>query len=181
MIENQIRYGLFFLRHGESESNVNDTFSGSKDDALLTSKGEEQARQAGEQLRSRNITIARIIASPLLRTQRTAKIVAEIIGFDPLAIETDSRFAEYDMGALTGRPRTDVTSAQLIAAEGAEDPHAFMARVGNALTDLEGRDGSTLIVSHAGVGRIIRCLKEGIDPVTFYDLPAYSNATIIEL
>lgn len=68
---------LYFLRHGESESNVRDTFSGMKDDALLLTAG-----------------------------------------FDPAAIETDARLAEYDMGALTGQPRTSVASAQLIAAEG---------------------------------------------------------------
>jgi broad specificity phosphatase PhoE len=172
---------IYFLRHGESLSNVKDTFSGLKDDASLTPKGEAQARVAGEGLKSSGIRIDRIIASSLIRAQKTAHLVSGAIGFDASRIETDSRFGEYDMGELTGKPRVSVTSAQLIAAAGAEDPHLFMQRVGRALTDLENYGGNVLVVSHAGVGRIIRCHKEGLDPTGFYDLPAYPNATVVPL
>ena len=172
---------ILYLRHGESASNVADTFSGMKDDAPLTPKGEGQARQAGKELADSGIKVDRIIASPLSRAQRTAQLTAEAIGFNPSEIETDERLAEYDMGDLTGKPRTDVTSAQLIAAQGAEDPVSFMMRTSSVLKDLEGFEGTVLLVAHAGVGRIIRCYEEGLDPAGFYGLPAYPNATIIEL
>ena len=175
------RKNRLFLRHGESDSNVANTFSGSKDDAPLTTKGEGQAAQAGKKLLADGVMIDRIIASPLQRTRRTAHIIANVIGFDVKAIEIEPRLAEYDMGELTGKPRTKVTSAQLIAAPGAEDPQVFMARVSEALAELEEYPGTILIVSHAGVGRIIRCSKEGLDPASFYDLPAYPNATVVEL
>lgn len=172
---------LYFLRHGQSVSNVAETFSGLKDDTPLTAKGEEQAVSAGESLKSSGIKIDRIVASSLARAQKTAHVVAAAIGFDVSRIETDPRLAEYDMGELTGKPRTDVTSAQMTAAEGAEEPYLFMQRVNLALEDLKSSGGSVLVVSHAGVGRIIRCLNEGLDPALFYDLPAYPNATVVSL
>jgi broad specificity phosphatase PhoE len=172
---------IYFLRHGQSVSNVNDTFSGLKDDTTLTLKGEAQAVLAGEGLKSSEIRIDRFVASPLNRAQKTARLVSDVIGFDAKNIETDPRFGEYDMGELTGKPRTSVTSAQLIAAKGAEDPRQFMQRVGDALKELENSEGNILVVSHAGVGRIIRCYKEGIDPTGFYDLPAYPNAMVVPL
>jgi broad specificity phosphatase PhoE len=38
-----------------------------------------------------------------------------------------------------------------------------------------------LIVSHAGVGRMIETIKYGKDPKLFYDIPAYPNASINEV
>lgn len=41
--------------------------------------------------------------------------------------------------------------------------------------------GNTLIVSHAGVGRIIECARIGRPLSEFYDIPEYPNATVVEL
>jgi 2,3-bisphosphoglycerate-dependent phosphoglycerate mutase len=169
---------LLFLRHGQSYSNVANTFSGCRDNTELTPEGEQQARQAGEKLKAEGVTIDHIIVSSLGRAQKTAHIVADSIGFDQERIVTDPRLGEYDTGEMTGKLRTGVTSAELISAPGAEDPIQFQERVKAALADAKELEGTVLLVSHAGVGRMIQAIKQGIDPHQFYDLPPYPNAEI---
>ena len=172
---------IYYLRPGQSQANISDTFSGQQDDTPLTAEGEAQALRAGEKLKADNIVIDRIVCSPLIRTQKTASIVAEAIGFNTEDIEIDQRLTEYDMGEFTGKPRTAVTSAELIAGKGAESPHLFMKRVIAALTELEREPGTILIVAHAAVGNIITCYKNNLDPDTFYDLPPHPNGECVLL
>lgn len=172
---------LLFLRHGESTSNVTNTFSGMRDNAALTAQGEAQAQAAGESLNAMTIKVDRIISSPLDRAHRTAQIVAQVIGMDPETIRTDIRLAEYDTGSMTGHTRKEITSAELISAPGAEDPDHFRNRVVEAVNEILTQPGTTLIVSHAGVGKMIQAVRQHIEPDEFYDIPQYPNATIIKL
>ncbi len=94
---------IYFLRHGESQANVDDVFAGQMDDSPLTTLGLQQARQAASDIGS--LRVDRIISSSLQRTRKTAGVVASIIGFDPAKVEIDDRITEYDMGVLTGKPR----------------------------------------------------------------------------
>ena len=93
----------------------------------------------------------------------------------------DSRLAEYDLGLLTGRPRHAITSAELVSADEAEDPEAFMRRVTEAIHEYADMPGNTLIVSHAGVGRIFECARISKPLQEFYDIPGYPNASVVEL
>jgi len=170
---------IYFLRHGESKANVDGVFAGQLDDSPLSDVGIEQAKVAARQLQS--LQFDRIIASKLIRTRQTAEIVAEVIAFDPTKIEYDDRILEYDMGSLTGTPNRKVTSLELISAEGAEDVKRFQDRVVSFLQDYKDSPQNILLVSHAGVGRIIECSKNGLDPTTFYDLASYPNAHAVEL
>lgn len=170
---------IYFLRHGESKANVEGLFAGQKEDSALSDTGAEQAVTAAQELRNKKFV--RIIASKLIRTSQTAEIVAKVIGFDPSKIEYDDRILEYDMGSLTGTPIRKVTSDELVSAEGAEDAAHFQARVISFLKEHKDLPEDILLVSHAGVGRIIECTKQGLDPRTFYDLPPYPNAHAVVL
>jgi len=171
---------IYFLRHGESIANVNNVFAGQKDDTPLTEHGRLQARDAAKEIQS-TIKINRIIASPLVRTKETAEIIANVIEFPIKNIEFDKRIVEYDMGEITGSPIRKVTSKELTSAKGAEDPSRFQDRVLNLLKELDLHQGNILIVSHAGVGRIIEAYKRQIDPLEFYDIEPYPNAHITKL
>ncbi len=115
---------IYFIRHGESEANLREVFAGQKDDSALTEKGREQAREAGNKIKSLGLNIDIIVSSPLIRAFDTAKIVAQIIGYSK-EIVIDGRITEYDMGILTGTPGHQITSKALVSAENAEDPEAF--------------------------------------------------------
>ncbi|MEU6085757.1 bifunctional RNase H/acid phosphatase [Streptomyces sp. NPDC047085] len=90
---------LVLLRHGETPLTPQKRFSGSGGtNPSLSDAGREQARRVAEALAKRG-TIQAIVASPLARTQETARIVAARLGLD-VTIEEGLR--ETDFGAWEG-------------------------------------------------------------------------------
>lgn len=172
---------IYFIRHGQCEANLNDVFAGQRNDSPLTEKGRAEARAAGEHVKELGLTIDRMICSPMSRTKDTAMIVAEVIGFDPAKFEFDRRIIEYDMGDLSGQPHKHLKSADVVSAQGAEDPTAFQARALDALKEYNVFEGTVLLVSHAGVGRIIEATREDIDPKEFYNIAPYPNGCVTVL
>ncbi len=170
---------VLYVRHGQSETNLRGVFAGGADDTPLTDLGRDQAKQAGAELKNKSID--HIIASPLSRTLETAQIIASQIGFDPKKIQIDPRLKEYDVGSGNGMKAEGMTAAEMVALPGAEDPGAAAGRIKSALLDIDKQQGTTLIVAHGGVGRIIECLRTNQDPAGFYDLPGYPNAHAVEL
>jgi len=124
---------------------------------------------------------SRIISSPLKRTRETSEIIAETIDFDLTKIKYDQRLAEYDMGEISGTSHHQITAEELISSEGAEDTKKFQDRVIEALNDYKDMSGNILVVSSAGVGRIIESHKQDLDTNSFYDLKPYPNGHIIKL
>ncbi len=169
---------IYFVRHGESEANVRRTFAGQRNNSPLTELGRQQAEQAALDLLNHNFEIDRIITSPLARSRETAEIIAKQAKLS-VRVEIDERIAEYDMGELTGTAYHKITSEELAASVGAENPHVFQDRVHNLLNELAQKEDNVLIVSHAGVGRIIEVTKKNLDPNSFYDLAPLPNAKII--
>lgn len=161
---------IFFVRHGESVANTKGIFAGQKENSPLTAKGREQAKQAALDLLNKKIKPKKVIVSPLVRAYETAQIIIQ-----------HANLQKYDMGALTGTPYRKITSKELVFAENAEDPQKFMNRVHNLLEELMDTNETCLIVSHAGVGRIIEARKKGLPAATFYDLDPLPNAQVVEL
>lgn len=172
---------IYFIRHGESEANARKVFAGQKDDSVLTEKGKQQARATAKEIITEGIKIDRIITSPLKRASETAEIVAKEIGFDASNILIENRIIEYDMGSLSGTPWHTISSTVLVDAENAEDPKMFRDRVCACVEELSKLPENILLVSHAGVGRILETVKEGIDAKLFYNLPGYKNASITKI
>ncbi len=86
------------VRHAQAESNAKNTWDFMGDpNNHLTDIGKDQAMQAGQQLQGQTVDV--IIASPILRVQETAKIIAEQIGYDPEKIITDKRVIEWQVGS----------------------------------------------------------------------------------
>ncbi len=172
---------IYFVRHGESEANQRGVFAGQKDDSTLTEKGKEQAFATAQEIKIENLKIDRIIASPLKRTKETAEIIAKEIGFETQKISFDDRIIEYDMGSLTGTPIQKISSFVLISAENAEDVDDFRNRILNFIKEYSKINENILIVSHAGVGRLLETIKENMDAKLFYDLPAYHNGSVTKI
>lgn len=171
---------IYFLRHGESIANVNKVFAGQEDDTPLSELGKLQAKTAAQEI-EQTTKINKIIASPLVRARETAEIVASEIHYPIEDIEIDKRIAEYDMGEITGSPIRKVTSQELVSAKGAENTVDFQNRVIELLKQLKSYKGNVLVVSHAGVGRIIQAYQRNMNTDDFYDLPAYPNAHMVEI
>jgi 2,3-bisphosphoglycerate-dependent phosphoglycerate mutase len=92
---------LVLVRHGESEWNKLNLFTGWKDPDL-SSKGVAEAREAGRLLKAEGFTFDVAFTSVLKRAQRTLDIILEEIGQTELAIHKDQRLNERDYGDLSG-------------------------------------------------------------------------------
>lgn len=172
---------IYFVRHGESEANQRGVFAGQKEDSVLSEKGREQALITAKEIENENLRIDKIISSPLKRTKETAEIIAKEIGFHFSDITVDNRITEYDMGSLTGTPIHKISSIALISAENAENVDDFRSRVVDCIKELSKIQENILIVSHAGVGRILETIRENMEAKLFYDLPAYPNASVTKI
>ncbi len=94
---------LVLLRHGQSEWNLANKFTGFHD-VDLTEKGEEEAKKAGELIKDAGIEFDQIYTSTQTRAKRTARIALEAAGQLSKVgkiIEHDD-LRERDYGDLTG-------------------------------------------------------------------------------
>ncbi len=87
---------IFLCRHGESEYNAKRIIQGHID-TDLTPRGIVQARLAGEELKK--LPIEKIYTSDLRRAYRTAYIIGDVLGLEPVI---DSRLREMHFGEWEG-------------------------------------------------------------------------------
>jgi phosphoglycerate mutase, BPG-dependent, family 1 len=90
---------LILLRHGESQWNLENRFTGWTD-VPLSPKGEQEAREAGQKLKSYKFDVA--YTSVLKRAIDTLNIVLKIIGQEKIPISYDKALNERHYGALQG-------------------------------------------------------------------------------
>ena len=90
---------LVLLRHGESQWNLENRFTGWVD-VPLSPKGIEEAKQAGEKLRG--FSFDRAFTSVLTRANETLRFVLEAIGQTTIPIEKDKALNERMYGDLQG-------------------------------------------------------------------------------
>jgi 2,3-bisphosphoglycerate-dependent phosphoglycerate mutase len=91
---------LILLRHGQSQWNLENRFTGWVD-VPLTPKGEEEARSAGRLISNLKMEWPQAHTSRLKRAQRTLEIVLEEIQFQPQTWK-DSALNERHYGNLQG-------------------------------------------------------------------------------
>jgi 2,3-bisphosphoglycerate-dependent phosphoglycerate mutase len=95
---------LVLLRHGESQWNLENRFTGWVD-VPLSSKGEQEAKAAGRKLAG--ITFDRAYTSVLKRAIDTLAIVLEVIGQSNIPVEKDKALNERMYGELQGLNKTE--------------------------------------------------------------------------
>jgi 2,3-bisphosphoglycerate-dependent phosphoglycerate mutase len=94
------------VRHGQSEWNLKNLFTGWKD-VDLTALGIEEAHEAGRKLKARGLTFDVAFTSKLIRAQRTLDIMLEELGQSGLETIEDEALNERDYGDLTGLNKDD--------------------------------------------------------------------------
>lgn len=154
---------IWFLRHGQTEWNLEGRLQGRKD-SPLTGLGRAQA---GHQARILSDMLEQVaqgpggcFASPLGRAQETARIALAGRGF-----VTDPRLSEIAAGAWEGRLRAEVATGEgdlflYAGAPGGEGLDALQARVAAFLADLT---GPSVVVSHGLLGKVLRGQACGLD------------------
>jgi 2,3-bisphosphoglycerate-dependent phosphoglycerate mutase len=105
---------LVLLRHGQSQWNLEDRFTGWVD-VDLTPAGEAEARRGGELMAAAGLAFDRAFASVLTRAIRTADLALAAAGQLWIPMEKDWRLNERHYGGLTG-----LNKAETAARHGAE-------------------------------------------------------------
>ncbi len=96
-----VMHKLVLIRHGQSQWNLENRFSGWAD-VDLTSQGVTEAREAGELLRREGYTFDVAHTSVLKRAARTLWHVQDAMDLMWLPVHTDWRLNERHYGGLTG-------------------------------------------------------------------------------
>ena len=98
---------LVLVRHGQSEWNLANLFTGWRD-VDLTEAGVEEARRAGRLLQDRGFTFDVAYTSALVRAQRTLDVILkELGGHEGLEMYRDQALNERDYGDLVGLNKDD--------------------------------------------------------------------------
>src|SRR6185312_1601979 len=97
---------LVLVRHGQSEWNLKNLFTGWKDPDL-TEQGIAEAKDAGRKLKAQGLTFDVAFTSDLTRAQHTLKLMLAEIGQTGLPTTEDLALNERDYGDLSGLNKDD--------------------------------------------------------------------------
>ena len=100
---------LVLIRHGQSQWNLDNRFSGWAD-VDLTAQGVDEAREAGELLKREGYAFDVAHTSVLKRAVRTLWHVQEAMGLMWLPVHTDWRLNERHYGGLTGLNKAETAA-----------------------------------------------------------------------
>lgn len=147
---------FFFLRHGQTDWNVQGRFQGHSD-IPLNATGLAQAESAAAALEGCGVDL--IVASPLIRARKTAEIVAHRLGKTPVF---DDELMERRFGRFEGLVVNEVKASfgltpneRLVQhlPDNAEQWHETRARTVKVLSKwlTQRPDATILFVSHSGL------------------------------
>ena len=97
---------LVLVRHGQSEWNLKNLFTGWRD-VDLTDKGVEEAQAAGRKLKAEGLSFDVCFTSVLKRAQRTLDLMLAELGQANLPVTRDQALNERDYGDLSGLNKDD--------------------------------------------------------------------------
>ena len=92
---------LVLVRHGQSEWNEKNLFTGWKD-PQLTQKGVDEAINAGNELKQAGYSFDKMFTSDLFRAQETGRIILEQMGTPSIITIKDQCLNERNYGDLAG-------------------------------------------------------------------------------
>ena len=170
---------LVLLRHGESEGNAENVFTGWID-LGLTGKGKDEARAVGRSFRRQGLAFTHIFVSALDRTRETARLLAGGLEHPPDHIHVSAALNERDYGELAGLNKDEARQrwgeeqvrlwrrSYVTAPPGGESLRDVVARAVpyylRSILPLVLRGELSLVVSHGNVLRALTMAIEGYGP-----------------
>ena len=184
---------LVLLRHGQSDWNLKNLFTGWKDPDLAPA-GVEEAKAAGRRLNARGLSFDVAFTSALTRAQHTLALTLAELGQTGLPTTRDQALNERDYGDLSGLNKDDARKKW-----GEEQVHIWRRSYdiappgGESLKDTVARtlpyycqhilpavlDGQRVVV--AAHGNSLRALVMVLDQLTPATIPAMELATGVPL
>ena len=152
---------LILLRHGQSQWNLENRFTGWKD-VPLTNKGIDEAKVAGQLMRKNNISIDNIFSSILERANKTAEYALKEMNLDKfwqndkLIMNKDQKLNERDYGDLVGLNKEETAKKY-----GKEQVHIWRRSYGIAPPGGESLENVVARVKPYFIQNIEPLIKEG--------------------
>jgi 2,3-bisphosphoglycerate-dependent phosphoglycerate mutase len=146
---------LVLVRHGQSDWNLKNLFTGWKDPGL-SEQGIAEARAAGEKLKQAGYHFDVAFTSDLKRAQDTLDIMLEKLGQNNLPVMKDKALNERDYGELTGLNKDDARKRW-----GEEQVHIWRRSYDVAPPDGESlRDTAARVLPYY-IQEILPCVLQG--------------------
>jgi 2,3-bisphosphoglycerate-dependent phosphoglycerate mutase len=184
---------LVLLRHGQSEWNLRNLFTGWRDPDL-TEEGKNEARRAGQFLQARGIRFDSVFSSALLRAQHTLRLALEEMQQSGVPEVRDEALNERDYGDLSGLNKDDARKkwgeeqvqrwrrSYDVQPPGGESLRDTVARVlpfyCTHILPLVLRGQCVLVAAH---GNSLRALAMVLDGLTSETIPSLELATGVPL
>lgn len=184
---------LILLRHGQSEWNLKNLFTGWRDPDL-TPQGIQEAHGAGEKLREEGLSIDVAFSSALLRAQRTLDLALSHLSQHPKIFKHEA-LNERDYGELSGLNKHEASErwgeeqiriwrrSYYIPPPGGESLRDTLARVLPYYCEeilpqvLSGR--TTLVCAHGNSLRSLIMVLERLNPLTIQDIEIGTGIPIL--
>jgi len=173
---------VYFVRHGQTDDNINGNILTGWSATPLNDKGFEQAKETALLLKDTHFDIC--YCSPLKRTKQTLN---EIIKYHKdLHIIYDDRLKERDYGEITGKPASickfrrwnanDIIPFQM------ETISQIFSRVASFYDEILNKEKgkNILIISHSGVARMSYFYFNGKPKNNDYSKFQLDNAKVIK-
>ncbi len=177
---------IYFVRHGQTDYNLNKIFAGQQD-IPLNNNGIEQAKQTA--LALKNIKFDVCFCSPLIRAKQTCY---EILKYhDNLSPIFDDRLKERCYGKLENQPVNSIKFNRWKV--GADDEQTknlnieTIMQVYNRVSDFfdevlkKYEDKNILVIAHSGIGRIGTAYFNGFPPEKDFSSIKIPNAGVVIL
>ena len=168
---------IILVRHGETEWNVAEIFRG-RTDIELNETGIRQAELLAEHLSK--VKIDAIYSSPLRRALKTAETIA---GYHQLDININPGLTDCNFGEWQGLSHQEVKDKyRELYAEWIKHPEQVKMPAGESLGDVRKRvvdvvtkiiarhEGTSALVSHRVVNKVLICALLGLDNSHFWDI-----------
>lgn len=139
MIHDNVEFDFYFIRHGESLSNVTPGIAaGANFDAPMTDRGHLQAEAAGKRLASEGVKFDKIYSSSLVRAVQTTEGVLRGMGIEGTEFEQVDAIIEKQTPAWRGKLAKDVMPTE-VRLKMAEKGQFFKAADGETMRWVERR------------------------------------------
>lgn len=148
---------IYFVRHGQTDWNVERKMQGGESEKDLNKTGIEQAKKAREKVKK--IKYDMIIRSPMKRVEQTTNLINE----KDVPIIIDERIRERMLGNLAGHKITEEMENNIwdynlnYEIIGGEKIQEFEKRILEFIKEIKQKysDKTILIVAHGGVAKLL--------------------------
>lgn len=185
---------LILARHGESQFNAENRFTGALD-VDLTERGVGEALRVAALLQEAGLAPAHIFSSSLSRAKRSARLIAAGLGRAESAVLASRALDERDYGELTGLNKDEARArwgeAQVrawrrsydVAPPRGESLRDTVARVVafyvRAILPAIMRENSALVVAHGNTLRALTFVLDDLTPDQISDVEFATGAVIV--